>query len=427
MKALILFGLLAAALPALGQITTGEYYLNADPEPGNGTPFTFELVAGIDFGDTQKAVVNIPAGVIATLDGGLNRLAVRVRDSEGDWSIAQTLPFYILPLVSARFQTVVAGEYFIDADPGVGNGSSFPITTGETLVEAFTIPAASIAALDVGLHVLAVRVQDSGGNWSIAKSLPFYRLATLAAGATPEIVKLSYQWFQNGSPISGVYEIFPAANAELVNFDELASLQGLQEGQSYQLTVIAYDNLGQASIPQTASILVETTDSNGDGIPDQWAAQYGYGIHDDIAALDTDSDGLTVQQEFQTGINPLLRDTDGDGLNDKAELDLAALGFDPRVADSTSVTALRENANNAGLYRPEQMQTLALGAPLLARDPASGSFTLTLGLERSTDLNQFDPLPLTPGHSFINADGELEFEFTPPAASTAEFYRIQAK
>ena len=94
------------------------------------------------------------------------------------------------------------------------------------------------------LHVLAVRVQDSGGHWSIAKSLPFYRLATLADGAIPEIVKLSYQWFQNGSPISGVFEIFPAANAKLVNFDELASLQGLQEGQNYQLTVIAYDNLG---------------------------------------------------------------------------------------------------------------------------------------------------------------------------------------
>ncbi len=101
-------------------------------------------------------------------------------------------------------------------------------------------------------------------------------------------------------------------------------------------------------------------------------------------------------------------------MNDQAELDLAALGFDPLVADTTSVAALRENANNADLYSPEQMQTLALGAPLLARDPASGSFTLTLGLERSTDLNRFDPLPLTPGHSFINANGELEFEFNPP-------------
>ena len=67
-------------------------------------------------------------------------------------------------------------------------------------------------------------------------------------------------------------------------------------------------------------------------------------------------------------------------MNDQAELDLAALGFDPLVADTTSVAALRENANNADLYSPEQMQTLALGAPLLARDPASGSFTLTLGL-----------------------------------------------
>ncbi|MBE7500177.1 MAG: choice-of-anchor D domain-containing protein [Verrucomicrobiales bacterium] len=144
-------------------------------------------------------------------------------------------------------------------------------------------------------------------------------------------------------------------------------------------------------------------------------------------------------------------DTDGDGMNDWVEYQLSALGFDWQTPQREMVTdywaqsptnglyhqaqydASRElgraevitNPNPHGLYTLAQVHALNAGTPLLARDPASGQFTLTLGLERSADLTNFQPFPLTAPQTVINADGRLEFRFTAP--DDAAFFRLLAE
>jgi len=63
-------------------------------------------------------------------------------------------------------------------------------------------------------------------------------------------------------------------------------------------------------------------DSDGDGLPDEFELAHtdppsatGLNPGDDL-----DNDGLTNLQEYQLGTNPLLADTDGDGLNDGDEV-----------------------------------------------------------------------------------------------------------
>ncbi|OYV04236.1 MAG: hypothetical protein CFE26_17975, partial [Verrucomicrobiales bacterium VVV1] len=70
---------------------------------------------------------------------------------------------------------------------------------------------------------------------------------------------------------------------------------------------------------------------------------------------------------------------------------------------------------------------LNVGTPLLARNPVTGGFTLTLGIEKSTTLQggSFLPLPFTPGGTTINGAGEIEFQFTSP--DNAAFFHVQAK
>lgn len=89
-------------------------------------------------------------------------------------------------------------------------------------------------------------------------------------------------------------------------------------------------------------------------------------------------------------------DVDGDELNDWAELQLAALGFNWQTSSTALVTALRTNASAAGYFSTAQLQALTPGETLLVRDAASQQFTLTLSLKKSTDLQTFSPTPSPP-------------------------------
>jgi hypothetical protein len=75
-----------------------------------------------------------------------------------------------------------------------------------------------------------------------------------------------------------------------------------------------------------------TSDFDGDGINDKYEIDNGLNVHDaSDAALDGDNDGLTNLEEFNLGTNPNNADSDGDGLSDIQERDL---GTDPNNTDS---------------------------------------------------------------------------------------------
>lgn len=127
-----------------------------------------------------------------------------------------------------------------------------------------------------------------------------------------------------------------------------------------------------------------------------------------------------------TGIGlSISQDTDGDGMNDAAEFQLAALGFDWQSNQAALVTTYYANASTAGLYTTSQVQALHIGTPLLVRNPTSGQFTLTIGIEKSTNLTSFSPFPMTAPQAVINGAGKLEFQFTAP--DNAAFFQLKAQ
>jgi hypothetical protein len=117
-------------------------------------------------------------------------------------------------------------------------------------------------------------------------------------------------------------------------------------------------------------------------------------------------------------------DADGDGLNDWAEYQLAALGFNWQVSQPSLVAALTNGANAAGLYSLSQIQSLNVNTPLLTRD-AGGNCKLTIGLQRSTNLRSgFEPLPFQLPQLTVNPQGQLEFIFS--SADNATFFRLES-
>ncbi len=117
-------------------------------------------------------------------------------------------------------------------------------------------------------------------------------------------------------------------------------------------------------------------------------------------------------------------DTDLDGLNDVAEYNMRDFGFNWNSAQPGLVDLYKTNANVAGYYSLSQVQALHSRTPLIARDPASGKFKLTMDWEKSTNLTDFLDFPAPAGSAVsINPQGDVEFEF--PSTENAAFYRIE--
>lgn len=115
-------------------------------------------------------------------------------------------------------------------------------------------------------------------------------------------------------------------------------------------------------------------------------------------------------------------DTDGDGLSDAAEFQMAALGFNWQVSQPELVSIYFANAEAGGLGSGHG---LYVDAPKLTKDLNTGLFKLQIGIQKSTDLLDFTPFPMTAPQITISGDGKLEFEFVSP--DNAAFYRLLAE
>jgi len=128
----------------------------------------------------------------------------------------------------------------------------------------------------------------------------------------------------------------------------------------HTITAEAQDSQGNVSIPATSSFIVDTVDSDGDGIPDSGETRDGTNPFDD----DTDDDGLLDGNEDKNrnGLvdpgetDPNNPDTDGDGLQDGTELGLTTgqgsgtgPAFKPDADPSTKTDPRKTDTDNGGV------------------------------------------------------------------------------
>jgi PKD repeat protein len=119
------------------------------------------------------------------------------------------LSLIFLTITVQAQRTIVQAEYFFDVDPGVGNGTSISITSGDSLIKTFTLPTTGLAS---GSHYLAIRAKDQHGLWSnyLEKWVYVYNTSTLLVSKdAPDLVTAEYFWdvdpgFGNGIAISGM-------------------------------------------------------------------------------------------------------------------------------------------------------------------------------------------------------------------------------
>ncbi len=140
-------------------ITSAEYFIDTDPGVGNGTLLTVS-------GNGVDTNLNIPTN---GLPDGVHKLYVRLQNADGSWSLYDRNVFYINPNFS-NSASIASAEYFIDTDPGVGNGTALTVS-GNVIDQDFNIPT---TGLSEGVHKLCVRLINDDGTWSLYDKNVFY-------------------------------------------------------------------------------------------------------------------------------------------------------------------------------------------------------------------------------------------------------------
>jgi len=138
-------------------ITTAEYFFDADPGPGNGKPISV---------GSPSALVNFTASIpLNNLSPGFHWLGVRTKDADGKWGLFDRRDFYI-GQTTGDMPIIIAAEYFYDHDPGVGSGAAIPILNpGLAISKIFDIPVP--AGMSAGTHWLTIRMKDQTGHWGL--------------------------------------------------------------------------------------------------------------------------------------------------------------------------------------------------------------------------------------------------------------------
>ncbi len=93
----------------------------------------------------------------------------------------------------------------------------------------------------------------------------------------------------------------------------------------------AIDTVAGLTFWSDANWVPPTTDTDGDGLPDEYENLYFPGSLAELGAGDRDGDGLSDIDEFARGANPLVEDSDGDGITDGDEVEE---GLDPMLRDT---------------------------------------------------------------------------------------------
>jgi hypothetical protein len=216
---------IVAGVPSFTHV---EYFINTDPNFGNG-----ETIA-----TAGEMVDTLFVADLSGLPAGIHVMFVRVRDSDGLWSLSHTRQF-VKDIVGVT-PTLTQLEYFIDNDPGYGDGQDIPFAQGTKADTSFIV---DLSSAPPGIHVLFVRAKDTSGVWSLLHTRQFVKEVV---GIEPTVTALEY--YLDSHTGEGLATSVPIESGETTEAAFLVDLGGLPPG-THTLGVRAKDSLGVWGIP----------------------------------------------------------------------------------------------------------------------------------------------------------------------------------
>ena len=184
---------------------------------------------------------------ISDLTPGLHKVLVRVKDDLGIWSNQMSRTFFVAPGAQTDATTITKREFWLDGD----------IVHRQTIDD--TPAVIDISALDAGLHMMTMRVQDDKGIWSNQMARSFY-VAPLPA-PTATLARYMY-WIDNDKEHAVTGDITDDSGQLVIDLEPLA----LEDGD-HTLTWLVGDSKGAWSEKVIETFTVVTTGINNTRMP----------------------------------------------------------------------------------------------------------------------------------------------------------------
>jgi mannan endo-1,4-beta-mannosidase len=138
--------------------------------------------------------------------------------------------------------------------------------------------------------------------------------------------------------------------------------------------------------------------------------------------LDSNNDGVSDAEALALGF-PVDLDLSPATAFFRANAERFSLGHSAADLENARLSGRQEilsDPNTHDLFTSTQLRDLVIGQPVIAKDPATGHFTLDLEVMHSLNLTTWSRI--TPTSLDLRPDGTVELEL--PAAGDAAFYRI---
>ena len=361
---------------------------------------------------SRNTPVQVATGVTAVSAGAWNTFFLTPTASAAGLSLGAVLPSSGQVAAFGQpvtFQIVASGIPSISYQWRLG-GVAIPGATGAS----YTIPSAAsahIGTYDVvvtnptgNLSSNVVTLGVSGADISVEQPVG----TPIASGGSQAFVTLL------GAPTSLTFTLNNPGTASLTGLG--VTVDGTNAGD---FSVTAAPSASAAAGGNTTFTIQFTPTVSGNKAAalhiansNPWKSPYNISLSGQI---------LFTQTQYDT--NRTAGQSDVTGAPNTFGLYSAAQYAANRTAGQNDVI---NSPNTYSLYTLSQVQTLNAGTPLLTKDQTTGKFKLTIGIQKTVDLQTpFSAFPFTAPDTTINAQGQMEFIFTVPGS--AAFFRVQAQ
>ena len=235
---LVLFLLVLHATVSAEALVSGEVFLdNPAATPGTGTALVLD--SGGDPFSAASAALDL-TGVAP----GVHTLYTRFHDDQSEWSAPLGQTLYVtegnpVSPFSGGENVVIAGEAYIDMDPGEGNGTPLDVAADGAIDSTMEILGGVIPlnSLSIGPHVLHIRVLDRTGIWSPPIGQTFFVPDTILPGTTGQVKLVAAEGEIDGDPAIAL----PADDGSFDDLVETVSLTA-SVGSGYHSAQIRFQD-----------------------------------------------------------------------------------------------------------------------------------------------------------------------------------------
>ncbi|MFT3980739.1 MAG: T9SS type A sorting domain-containing protein [Ferruginibacter sp.] len=240
----------AAAL----NITAAEYFFDNDPGFGNGTSITISAST-----DIANAAVTVNT---AGLSNGVHQLYLRTRNSNGSWSLTSVKNFTVdydpaYTTAPPAAGNITAAEYFIDDDPGFGNGIAISITAAADISNINAV--INTTGFSNGVHRVYLRTKNAAGKWSLTSMKDFIvdTDPTYPSAPAAMVDITAAEYFIDDDPGFGnATAIAMSASTDISNIAAQVNVSGLTTGV-HRLYLRSRNSNGRWSLTNVTAFTVD--------------------------------------------------------------------------------------------------------------------------------------------------------------------------